>query len=51
MKDGEMGGARGTYARYEKYQIWVGKPEERRPLGRLRRGWEVLKDTAFTHCP
>jgi hypothetical protein len=25
------------------YRIFVGKPEEKRPLGRLRRGWEDIR--------
>jgi hypothetical protein len=31
----------GTHGRGEKvYKVLVGKPEEKRPLGRLRRRWE-----------
>jgi len=36
-----MGGACSTYGGEERaYRILVGKPERKRPLGRLRRRWE-----------
>jgi hypothetical protein len=36
-----MGGARSTYRnRRSAYRVLVGKPEEKRQLGRLRRRWE-----------
>jgi hypothetical protein len=36
-----MGGACGTYVENRNaYGVFVGKPEGKRPLGRLRRGWE-----------
>jgi hypothetical protein len=37
----EMGGACSTYgARRGVYRVLVGKPEEKRPLGKPRRRWE-----------
>jgi hypothetical protein len=37
----EMGGACGTCGREDRYiQDLVGKPEEKRPLGKPRRRWE-----------
>ena len=42
MKKNEMGGACSTYGgeRRGLYRVLVGKPEEKRPLGRPRHRWE-----------
>jgi hypothetical protein len=41
IEEDEMGGACSTDARDENaYNILVGKPEEKRPLGRCRHRWE-----------
>jgi hypothetical protein len=37
MEKNEMGGACGTYGGRGVYRVLVGKPEEKRPLGRPRR--------------
>jgi hypothetical protein len=40
IENNEMGWACGTYGRLEGlYRVLVGKPEEKRPLGRSRRRW------------
>jgi hypothetical protein len=48
-----MGGACRTYGIDEKYKALVGKPQSKRPFGRLRRIWKDnvkmdLKDTSLT---
>jgi hypothetical protein len=42
IKENEMGGACNTHEseRRNAYEIFVGKPEGKRPLGRPRRRWE-----------
>jgi hypothetical protein len=41
IEKNEMGGACSTYGeKRDAYRILVGRPERRRPLGRLRRRWE-----------
>jgi hypothetical protein len=40
IKKNEMGGHVALWDRRHAYRILVGKPEGRRPLGRLRRRWE-----------
>jgi hypothetical protein len=40
IKEDEMDGACSMYGRGEKYNILVGKPEGKRPLGRSRHRWE-----------
>jgi hypothetical protein len=39
IKENELGGSRGAHGRGEK-SVRMGKPEGKRPLGRLRRRWE-----------
>jgi hypothetical protein len=40
FKKAEMGGTCDTHGRDGKYNIFVGKSEGKRPLGRHRRRWE-----------
>jgi hypothetical protein len=36
----KMGGACGTYGRWEGFRVLVGRPEGKRPLRRPKRRWE-----------
>ena len=40
IKKNGMGGACGTFGGRERYKVFVGKPEGKRPLGSPRRRWE-----------
>jgi hypothetical protein len=42
MKESELGGARSTHRREKEWKEMVRNPEEKRPLGRLRRRWEAI---------